>query len=742
MLEQNNKVSASIIWQVCSHVRGLMPDSQLQQIAIAFTFLRRIDCLIGQYAKECASFYEKNNETLSEKQLDKKLREISGGYPFYNYSGYTFSTLLLANKPIDVVLNTYLQGFSINVTEFLDGMNYRQNLGILQRQSRYLVELFQLFAELDLSASSVDNEEFIELISSIFSGSREIGVFHTPLELSRLISACVLSEDIRAEKGKYTTVYDPACGTGSLLSITGQKAKDIAALQSEISLYGQDIAIYPCAIAKALALLSGNEESTVLHGNTLTDDMFPNAKFHYIVAEFPFGIQWKPFKERIEKENINLSGRFHIGLPSTNDSQLLFVEHILSKMDPRGSRAAFITSASALWGGAAGSGESRIRRWLFENDLVEAIIALPSGSLSFTNIPVYLWILSNKKDEFYKGKTRLIDTSSLAKNERRFSINEKFIKSIVDEYHSHVLSMMSSFVPNDDFGFYEVSLLEDGKKKETVRIPLNTNIDEFISKERQPFAKGMISVDYSSVEKGYSIQFEKYLTKEEDSTIPLTSTAYDVLSLIDAILEIKPLVESSINLIETEGVPPTWKELPVRSFAELIIGPSRPPQEDESGLPLLSVAYLRSPESKERYAVTPRSKCSTDKDVIIITKGANSGEIFAGMNGILSSSVTAIRIADYSIMTPRYFYYLMKGYEKKLMLLSKGSSIKSIDSRILSDFKCLVPPLADQKRIADYLDSNIAKIDPIMKSLKSGDNLFAVFRQSLIENVVLGKFTM
>ena len=134
MLEQNIKVSASRIWQVCSHVRGLMPDSQLQQVAIAFTFLRRIDCLVGQYAKECASFYEKNHETLSEERLDKKLREISGGYSFYNYSGYTFSALLLSNKSVDVVLNTYLQGFSINVIEFLDGMNFRHNLGVLQRQ--------------------------------------------------------------------------------------------------------------------------------------------------------------------------------------------------------------------------------------------------------------------------------------------------------------------------------------------------------------------------------------------------------------------------------------------------------------------------------------------------------------------------------------------------------------------------------------------------------------------------------
>ena len=172
------------------------------------------------------------------------------------------------------------------------------------------------------------------------------------------------------------------------------------------------------------------------------------------------------------------------------------------------------------------------------------------------------------------------------------------------------------------------------------------------------------------------------------------------------------------------------------------MGVNKPPLADEVGLPLLSVAYLRNPEDQERYAVTPRTKCSTDNDVIVITKGANSGEIFAGMNGILSPSVTAIRIVDDSVMKPRYFYYLMKGYEKKLMPLSKGVSIKSIDSRTLLDFKCVVPPIEDQKRIVDYLDSIIIKIDSAMKSLNSVDNMFAVFRQSLIENVVLGKLAL
>jgi hypothetical protein len=259
-------------------------------------------------------------------------------------------------------------------------------------------------------------------------------------------------------------------------------------------------------------------------------------------------------------------------------------------------------------------------------------------------------------------------------------MDEIFVKNVLEEYKSKVVSKMSKFVSNDDFGYYEVSLLENGKRKETVKISLGTDINEFIARERQPFAKGTVTVDYGSVEKGYSVQFGDFFATDETPTIPIKETAEEILSIVDAISELKPLAQKAMVLKETGSLPESWKELPLRSFAELIMGVNKPPLAYEAGLPLLSVAYLCNPEGQDRYAVTPRTKCSTDNDVIVITKGANSGEVFAGMNGILSPSVTAIRIVDDRVMIPRYFYYLMKGYEKRLMPLSKGVSIKSIDS--------------------------------------------------------------
>ena len=736
MTEHNNRVSLSRIWQTLSHVRGVMPDMQLQQLAIAFTFLRRIDCLIEKYAKESESFYAKNSERLSDDRLAEKLCEISGGHPFYNYSGYTFKGILTANNSLDVVLNTYLQGFSKNVQEFLDGMNFNKNLAVMQRQSRYLVEMFDLFSEMDMSASSVDNEEFLELISSLISSvAREM---YTPENLSNLICECLLATDVRKSGENIVSIYDPVCGTGGMLANAGEKAKSFATHQDKISLYGQDVSSFPCAIAKALVLLTGNEFSKVCYGNTLTEDQFPSHHFQYILADMPLGLQWRPIKERIAMESYDTNGRFSIGLPSVSDSQFLFIEHILSKMDPNGCRAAFISTGYVLWGGNASSGESRIRRWLFENDMVETIMALPSGLLSATNVPTYLWILSNKKNQAQKGEVRLIDLSIQEEKGSRLSIGEGFIKSSVALYKSWDNSPLSLIVKNEQFGFYEVGLFENGKKKETVTISLDTDIEQYIEKERQPFAKGKITVDYSSVEKGYSVDFSKFFKSEESEITPLEGTTNDALSVINAIELAKPFVQQIGNLKQTHSEDNSWTELPLRSATEVIFGINRPPVLSEDGLPILSVPYLRHPSGDERYEVTPKTRCATEDDVLVIVKGANTGEVFKGVDGILTPSIAAIKCTNESVITPHYMYYLLKGYEKSLMSIAKGATIKSIDAKMIPDFKCLVPPVEEQIQISEYLDTMIGKIDCIIETLQSEGGTFSKLRQALIENIVRG----
>lgn len=737
MLEQDIKITATRILQEVSHIKGIMHEGQLMQLVIALTFLRRIDCLIEAFADESSKFYSANKNKLSDERLDTKLREISGGYPFYNVSGYTIHGILVSNDSIEVVLNSYLQGFSANVLEFLDGMDFRMNISVLQRQSKYLVDILKVYSKLDLSNSSIDNEEFINLIMSLTSWNIE---HSTPNSISSFISECLLAKDIRSLKDEHSkiSIYDPVCGTGCMLAIAGEIAKRIVVHQDNISLNGQEIQMASSGIAKALILLSGNQFSKIQYGNTLTDDMFIGNSFQYILADFPMGMMWRPIKERIERESFEPNGRFSIGLPSISDSQFLFIEHIISKMDVEGSRAAFLTNSTVLYGGNSSSGESRIRRWLFENDLVETIIALPRKTLTITNIPVYLWILTNKKDDKQKGHVCLIDLTVKEDEGRQVVIGHDFFKSALELYRSWGNSTLSTVIKNEKFGFYEVGLLENGKKKETIRIPLDCDLESFIEKEIQPFSKGKVTPDYSSVEKGYSVDFSNFFKSDDDKITSLDESTNEILSTINAITSLKPFVKGIRNL--KQGMPNdgNWKELPLRSAVEIVFGLNKPAVLSKEGLPILSVPYLRNSSDDNMYEVTPKTRCATQKDVLVIVKGANTGEVFKGVDGILSPSLAAIKCTNESIITPRYLYYLLKGYEKSFVSMAKGTTIKSIDTKMIPDFKCLIPSIEEQMRICEYLDSFVNNIDSVIGAIRVDNSIFSAFRQTLIENITHG----
>ncbi len=688
------------IWQACSNVSNVMVGLSKYETIIAFIFLRRIDCLIELYARECASFYSENRQILSDERLDENLKNISGGYIFYNYSGYTFNGILKSNYSLETVLNSYLQGFSKNVLDILEGLNFKHNVAILMRKSRYLVELLQNFSEIDLSNKSIDNEVFVNLIISFAANNLKKKEACTPLNLSNLICKCLLYDDSIANK----TIYDPTCGTGRMLANAGLMVKG----KENVSLYGQDISEFSSAIAKALVLFIGDEHCQIEHGNTLTDDMFSNRHFQYILSVFPFGISWRPFKEKIEKEFYQDNGRFSLGLPSERDSQFLFIEHIISKMDTNGSRVAFITTESALWNGNANSGESRIRKWLFENDMVETIISLPIGALDYTDIKTCLWILSNKKKSFQKGHVRLIDTSVLTEGKKKISMDSKFVDTVVSEYQSWTHSSMSTIVSNEKFGFYEVELLENGKKSETVTIPLDTDIIDFVKKERQPYAKSIVTVNYSSAEKGYEVKFEKYFKPKEILPTPLKETANNVSSIIDAITTLSPFIKQIGNLKDDKFNSNMWKEKPLRAFIEIIKGRRT------------EVEVIKT-------------------EVYIKVKGQNVGEVQKYPLPKSSVNYATIRCTNKELIASEYLYYLLKGYEKAFMSFGSGMVLKRIDTQAILDFKCLIPPIGEQMRIVSYLDSIVNKIDIIIKTLNSTDNTFTTFRQALIENVVQGK---
>ena len=746
--KQDIKTIKAKIWQACSLVRDEMWNGQIQELAIAFAILRRIDSVIAPFAEWSVNIYGEYKNVLNEDRLDAKLREITG-VPFYNTSGFSFVDILAFGT---VTMNSYLQSYSKNVLEILDGLNLQQYLAIIQRQERKFLDFMNLFASLDLSPTSIDNEEFLELISSLLAeGTRRTGINYTSLELSNLISECILAKDIRHDK-EATSIYDPVCGTGCLLSVAGEKAKSLATHQTDVSLFGQEITMFPCAVAKALALLSGNESSQVRYGNTITEDLFPNSYFQYIVADFPFGLQWSPIMDRVEKESFASNGRFNIGLPKIADSQFLFIEHILSKMNPEGSRAAFITSSYVLSEGSAKSGESRIRRWLFENDLVETIIALPGGSLVYSSVPVYLWILTTQKDVSHKGKVRLIDASSLISKNRQNALDNDIVNTIISEYKSEIISTMSQILNNNDFGYYEINLLRgysvNGRNRktntETVKISLDRDIKEFVEKERNPYTKLPIDIDYSSVEKGYEVIFSKFFKEAEAKIDSLAESSMNLMSIVDGFKDLNADLEHLICQAEDDTFTKNWQMWPLHAATKTTVGlPLRSTFPDAKGLPLITVSSLRGKaEDEKHYAVNPRTRCSSTKDAIIIVTGANSGEVFRGVDGILPSTLAVVKSTDMGIIAPEYLYYLLKGYEKSIQLLTRGGAIKSLNIKQLSDFKCLIPPIEEQQRIAAYLDGFVGKLDRIIASLNSTDTIVSTYRQTLIENIVRGNWNV
>ncbi len=746
-MEQNSfdiKEISNRIWKIGDICKGQMPAVDVFQVLLTLFFLRRVDCIIGRYASESKEFYLKNRDRFSDERMFAKLQELNGGYPFYNISGLNFAAIADSNESIGFILENYMQGFSDNILETLLDLQFDHYLAILNRNSMAMDLLLRSLLELDLSLNEVDNEEFTELYISLIEkiSTRSNTIDSTPYQLSKLITECLFIED-NTHKDNKCSIYDPVCGTGGLLATACCKAKELFIHQDNIALYGQEVNLRESPFARFLAMLIGNEHSKICHGDTLTDDQFPDHRFDYILADMPIGLQWRPIKDRIERESIDANGRFYIGLPSISDSQFLFIEHIISKMYPQGSRAAFITTGSVLWGGSASSGESRIRRWLFENDMIETIMALPAGVMGYTNIPVYLWILSNKKEDKQKGHTRLIDLSIQEKKNVRVSISQGFVASAVALYKSYNSSSLSQIVKNEQFGFFEVDLLEDGKKKEKVSISLDTDIEEFIKKEIQPFAKGTITVDYSSVEKGYSVQFEKFFIAEETPAASLEDETQSLLSIIKNIVSLKANIEQIANKMKDKPDLNSWKELPLRSATDVLFGVNRPPVPNQDGLPILSVPYLRGASNEETlYDVSPKTKTASIKDVIIVVKGANTGEIFKGVDGILSPSLAAIKCTDENIIAPQYLYYLLKGNEKSLMSMAKGVTIKSLGAKSIPDFKCLIPPIKEQIRIASYLDKVVGEIDDVISALKGSGNAFVTYRQTLIENTIRGLWSV
>lgn len=430
---------ASFIWSVADLLRGDFKQSEYGRVILPFTVLRRLDCVLAP-TKE-AALKEHAARQAAGIAFEPFVKRKTG-LDFYNVSSLDMSKLMGDQDNIRANLDSYIQGFAPDVRSIFEHFDFAVTVERLHK-ARLLYLVTEKFAGINLHPDRVDNAQmglvFEELIRKFAELSNETAGEHfTPREVIRLMVNLLFIEDSEAltKPGVVRTMYDPTAGTGGMLSVAGEYLHEFNP-KARLTLFGQELNPESHAICKADMLIRGQDISNIVLGNTLSDDGLLGKRFDYMLSNPPFGVEWKKIEKAVrdEHEKQGFNGRFGPGLPRVSDGSLLFLLHLLSKMRPQaqgGSRIGIVLNGSPLFTGGAGSGESEIRRYVLENDLVEAIVALPTDMFYNTCISTYVWVLSNRKPDERKGRVQLIDASGFWQKMRK-SLGSKR-KELADEH--------------------------------------------------------------------------------------------------------------------------------------------------------------------------------------------------------------------------------------------------------------------------------------------------------------------
>jgi len=415
---QTHSQTANFIWSICNLLRGPYKRNEYRKVILPLTVLRRFDCILEPTKGRVLEEFDKLKGK-SENIVSAQLRTITG-VPFYNLSRLTFKKLLDDPNQIAPNLNSYINAFSPNVRQIFEKFDFGIQVNRMNEKN-LLYNVIKRFAsdEVDLSPQKIDNMQMGYLFEEIIrigaeQSNEEAGEHFTPREVIKLMVNLLLSPEIDLRKSHVVkTIYDPACGTGGMLSVAEKYIRDLNR-EAQPHLFGQDWNDEAWAVCRADMLIKGEESDNIKPDCTFEKDGFPKARFDYMLANPPFGVEWKQQQRFIDNEarTLGYDGRFGAGTPRINDGSLLFLQHMISKMrSPQegGSRIGIVFNGSPLFTGDAGSGESSIRQWIIESDWLEAIIALPDQLFYNTGISTYIWIVTNRKEKRRVGKIQLID---------------------------------------------------------------------------------------------------------------------------------------------------------------------------------------------------------------------------------------------------------------------------------------------------------------------------------------------
>jgi len=537
----NFQDTANFIWQVADDIlRGSFKQHEYGDVILPFVVLRRLDCVLEDKKDAVIAAHKKFHGKVPD--LTPILLKSTGGLNFFNTSDYDLRRLAKDAKNIEINFNNYINGYSPNVREILENFNISKIVGKLVKND-YLFMLIDKFTEIDLHPDKVSNHEvshiFEELLRRFSEMSNETaGEHYTPREVIRLMVSLMFAENKDELKGKglIRSLYDPAGGTGGMVIIGKEYIQQNINPNVELVMYAQELNEQTYAIAKSDVLIMGEDADNIRQGNSFNEDKFKGNRFNYMLCNPPFGVSWKKEQDFIETEAADPNGRFFAGLPRSSDGALLFLQHMISKMDDTGSRIAIIFNGSPLFTGDAGSGESDIRKWIIENDWLEAIVALPTELFYNTGIATYIWIVTNKKNRKRKGKVQLINAVDFYQKMKKSLGNKRCF--ITDDQIEAVKKIFTAFengehsrvFDNEDFGYTKVTverpLMEKGKVakdkkgkpqtdsslRDTESIPLKQDIEEYFKKEVLPHVPDAV-MDRSKDKVGYEISFTKYFYK-------------------------------------------------------------------------------------------------------------------------------------------------------------------------------------------------------------------------------------
>ncbi len=538
---KNVKESANFIWSIADLLRGDYKQSDYGKVILPLTVLRRLDCVLEKSKADVLKKFEQLKTTNIE-NLDPILNKTAG-YNFHNRSQFDFNKLIADPNNIASNLRNYINGFSEDAREIIEQFEFENQINKMD-DNNLLFMVVKRFQETDLHPDHISSMEmgymFEELIRKFAEISNETAGEHfTPREVIKLMVNILFLNDreILTKKGITKTIYDCCAGTGGMLSVAEEYLNELNP-DARLEVFGQELNPESYAICKSDLMIKGQNASNIKKGNSISEDKLENEKFDYLITNPPFGVKWEKFAKNVKQEHEQLGhgGRFGAGLPSVGDGSFLFLMHLMAKMKPEGSRLALVFNGSPLFSGSPSKtkNESSIRQWIIENDLLEAVIALPNQLFYNTGISTYVWVISNKKPAERKGKVQLINAIDFSKKmskslgNKRNEISNKQIAEITKIYGDFKPNEYSKIFENKEFGYAKVTVERpernakgqvvadkkgnakaDSSLRDTENIPLTMDMQEYMKREVLPHVPDAW-IDETKTNIGYEINFAKY----------------------------------------------------------------------------------------------------------------------------------------------------------------------------------------------------------------------------------------